>query len=548
MLLTIKKQTILLSSVASLFLLCACQYKDKTNVRDDVLVYCSEGSPETFNPQLSTSGVTFDATSRTLYNQLVELKSGTTQIKPALAKRWSISKDGKEYTFYLRRNVEFHTTNYFTPSRTFNADDVLFSFEKQWLKNHSFHKTSAFKYRYFESVGLGSLIKKIEKINSHTIKFHLNRAESPFLAILAMDFASILSAEYADNLAQANTFSKIDRKPIGTGPFQLEHYQPDAFIRYKAHPLYWNGMQKVKKLVFAITPDASLRFARIIAKECDVMASPLPIHLISAKNFEHTQVISEQGLNIAFLSLNNTKPPFDNLKVRQALNYAINKDLIIKAVYQKTAIKAVSVIPPNMWAHDKNLKDYEYNPQKARQLLKEAGFEAGFKMSLWSMSAQRSYNPNAKKMSELIQQNLSDVNIDVKLSSFEYGTFLKKIRNGEHQSALAGWIADNGDPYNFFSALLTCNKPGTGTNSSFWCDPNFDNIIQQARIQDNKRIRKRLYKKAQTIFKDQAPWVPIAHSTQSIILNKRVKGFKIPANGGVYFAGIVLEKSTQDKR
>ena len=388
-----------------------CQYQKQSDVKENVLVYCSEGSPQTFNPQFSTSGTTFDATSRTIYNRLVEFKPGSTFIQPALAQSWQISDDGKTYTFDLRRDVKFHTTDYFTPGRDFNADDVIFSFSRQWDKSHPFHKVSNLKYQYFESMDMGGLIREIEKLSEYKIRFHLTRAESPFLATMAMDFASILSEEYAGELAAKGTPQKLDHFPVGTGPFKLSRYQPDAFIRYKSHPEYWQGEERLKNLVFAITPDPSLRFARLIAGECDVMSNPLPVHINVSDKFQYTKVLSNPGLNIAFLSMNVLKAPFNHPDVRLALNYAINKDSIINAVYQGTATKAKNPIPPNLWSYDKDTSDYKYDPEKAKKLLRKAGFTDGFEMTIWTMSAQRAYNPNAKKMAELIQQNLKEVGI-----------------------------------------------------------------------------------------------------------------------------------------
>lgn len=521
--------------------LIGCQYKKNNSVRDEVLVYCSEGSPETFNPQLSTSAVTFDASSKPLYNRLVEFKLGSNDIEPGLATNWQISPDGKEYTFQLRRNVQFHSSEHFTPTRHFNADDVIFSFHRQWYKDHPYHAVSSQKYQYFSSMGLGNLIEKIEKTDPYTIKFYLSRAETPFLATLAMDFASILSEEYAQTLLDTNNKEALDKNPIGTGPYQLVRYQPDAFIRYKAHPHYWQGEQKLKSLVFAITPDPSLRFARVVANECDVMANPLPVHVESSKQFENTQLLNQAGLNTAYLAMNTMKPPFDNQLVRIALNYAINKQAIIKAIYQGTAIPAVTPLPPNMWAHDASIKDFEYNPERALNLLKQAGFKDGFTMTIWTMSAQRSYNPNAKKMAELIQQDLQKIGVKVEIITLEYGAFLSAVRRGEHQSALLGWTGDNGDPDNFFSPLLSCTATLVGTNGAYWCDMRFSQLIQQARSKQEIAERKHLYDVAQRIFKHASPWVPIAHTEQYVILNPRVKNLKFIPNGGINFRDVFLE-------
>jgi len=399
---------------------------------------------------------------------------------------------------------------------------------------------SSLRFGYFDSMELGNLISAITKVDDHQLKITLKQADSPFLATMAMDFTSILSAEYADQLMRAGTPELIDTQPIGTGPFQLVRYQPDAFIRFKAHPDYWQGKQPLENLVYAITPDPSLRFARTLAGECDVMANPLPVHIEVAATQKNLDVIEAPGLNIAFLSMNTQKAPFNNRKVRIALNHAINKSSIIQAVYQDTARVAKNPIPPSMWSYDKSVSDYDYNPERARRLLKEAGYSDGFDLNIWTMSAQRAYNPNAKKMAELIQQDLRQVGINVNISTFEFGTFLAKTRRGDHHAALMGWISDNGDPDNFFTPLLSCSATLSGTNSAFWCNPQFSHLIHQARSTGDVLSRQKLYKKAQQLFKVESPWVPIAHSTQHVIVNPRVQNFTIYPSGGVYFKGVSL--------
>lgn len=518
------------------------QHRDNknSNIRDSLLVYCSEASPQSFNPQLVTSGTTFDASSKPLYNRLVDFKRGSSEIEGSLATHWDVSADGKEYTFYLRKDVQFHHTHYFKPSRNFNADDVLFSILKQKDTNHPFYRTSNLGYRYFSSMGFDSLITKVGKLDDYTIKFTLDHAESPFIATLAMDFASILSAEYAQQLHVSDNKAQIDRLPIGTGPFQFLKYNPDTFIRYKAHPNYWKGKEKLSGLVFAITPDPSLRFARLIAGECDIMARPLPIQIKNIADYPQITSYSEPGSNIAYLSMNTNKKPFDNPKIRKAINLAINKKRLIKLVYDSSAIEAKNPIPPNIWSYNNDIQDIHYSPQQAKQILNEEGFSNGFNMHLWAMPVQRTYNPNAIKMAKLIQKDLEKIGVRVKIISYEFGTFLEKTKRGEHHSALLGWIGDNGDPDNFFSSLLGCAATVSGNNASFWCYKSFDDLITIARQESDQKKRAKLYEEAQVIFNQQLPWVPIAHAQQFVLANKRVVNFQLMPTDGMYFNDVYL--------
>ena len=222
-------------------------YDRRSSVQVKTLVYCSEGSPEGFNPQQFTSGTTYDASSVPLYNRLVEFKIGTTEVIPGLAEKWEVSEDGKTYTFHLRKGVKWHD-NIKPDAR--NADDVVFSFDRQKNAQNPYHKVSGGSYEYFEGMGLPELISEVKKVDDNTVQFVLTRPEAPFLADLAMDFASILSKEYADAMMKAGTPEKLDLNPIGTGPFQLQQYQKDSRIRYKAFDGYWGTKPQIDTLVF----------------------------------------------------------------------------------------------------------------------------------------------------------------------------------------------------------------------------------------------------------------------------------------------------------
>ena len=202
------------------------------------LVYCSEASPEGFNSALFTTGTTNDASAGTMFNRLVEFTPGTTEVQPGLAERWTTSEDGLTYTFYLRKGVQFNAAKDFKPTRDFNADDVIFSFERQLDPKHLYYKVSGGNYEYFNSMSMPELIKKINKVDDYTVSFELTRPEAPFIANLAMAFASIFSAEQAAQYLKEGRPEKLDQTPVGTGPFALFQYRKDSVIRYTANKKY----------------------------------------------------------------------------------------------------------------------------------------------------------------------------------------------------------------------------------------------------------------------------------------------------------------------
>ncbi len=504
-------------------------------------VYCSEASPKIFNPQLGTDGATFNASSRTIYNRLVEFKQGSTKVSPGLATKWTVSKDGKEFTFDLRKGVQFHTTENYTPKRTFNADDVLFSFNRMMDKSHPYHLVNGGTYEYFRSMDMGKVISKVEKLDEYKIKFILTRPEAPFLANLAMDFASILSAEYGDHLAAKKQKEKIDMLPVGTGPFVFKKYVKDTLIRYTAHVGYYEGKAKIDNLIFSITTDKSVRTQKLKAGECHFVNEPSVTDIASIRANKKLKVISQPGLNVGYLAMNTEKKPFDNVLVRQAINHALNREAYMKAIYLGNATVAKNPIPPTMWSYQKATKGYDFDPEKAKKLLKKAGLENGFETTIWTLPVSRPYNPSGKKMGEMMQADLAKVGIKVKLVTFKWTEYLKKASAGEHDMLQLGWTGDNGDPDNFLNTLLGCAAVKAGSNYARWCNKKYQFHVERAKVSTDIGFRSKHYKEAQAIFKQQVPWVTIAHSKVFKAMAKGVTGYTQSPFGSDIFYGVDIQ-------
>ena len=505
------------------------------------LVYCSEGSPENFYPGVNTTGTSFDVTEQ-IYDNLVHFERGGTKVEPSLAESWTISKDGLEYTFKLRKGVKFQSNKNFKPSRDFNADDVLFMFERQWKENDPFFKVTSPNHAYFGDMGMPKLLKSVDKVDEYTVKITLNAPEAPFLANLAMQFAGIQSKEYAIAMLKAGSPEKIDQDPLGTGPYQVVQYQKDSIIRFKANPQYWAGKAKIDDLIFSITPDASVRWAKLQKGECHVMPYPNPADLDAIRKDSNVTVMEQPGLNIGYLAYNTTKKPFDDVRVRKAINMAIDKKAIVSAVYLSTGVAAVNPIPPGQWSYNKALKDDAYNPAEAKKLLAAAGYPNGFSTDLWAMPVQRPYNPNAKRIAELMQADLAKVGVTAEIKSFEWGEYRKRMQAGEHQMGMLGWTGDNGDPDNFLNTLLGCSSAKqNGSNVAKFCYQPFEDLVQKAKVVSNPAERTKLYEKAQVIFKEQAPWFTIAHAVQLKPVRKEVVDFKLSPFGRHTFYGVDIK-------
>lgn len=504
------------------------------------LVFCSEGNPEALNPQIVTTSTGISA-AKPMFNNLVEFAPGSTSIVPGLAESWSVSEDGLSYVFRLRHGVKFHSNEHFTPSRDMNADDVVFSLMRQWKEDHPYHHVSGARFDYFKDMGMPELLSAIEKLDDHTVRIRLTRPEAPFLADLAMPFNAILSAEYAAMLLGLGTPELLDEEPIGTGPFRFVSFEKDLLIRYRAFEDYWRGPPPIDTLVYTITPNPAVRLIKLKAGECQVMAFPDPADVPAIEAEAGLHVLRQEGLNIGYLALNTSRPPFDDVRVRRAINMAIDRQLIIDVVYDGAGVVAKNPIPPTLWSYDDTIEPYPHDPEKAQRLLVEAGYGNGIETELWYLPVSRPYSPDGKRVAELIAADLARVGIRAKLVTADWDAYRLKLQDGEAPLALYGWTGDNGDPDNFFHVLLGCNsaRPG-GNNIAKWCDPEYDRLVTEAKALSDRSEREALYRKAQEIFHDRAPWVPIAHSVVFMGLRDTVEGFVMDPLGRHIFEEVDL--------
>ena len=509
------------------------------------LVYCSEGDPEGFDPSLYTAGTTMDASSRQLYNRLVQFARGGSEIVPGLAYSWDVSDDGLEYTFHLRRGVKYHTIPGFVPSRDFTAADVVFSFQRQLDEGHPYHDPAVYsdRYEYFRSMAMPAILRDVVALDDYTVKFLLNQPDAPMLANLAMDWASIVSAEYAERMLAEGTPEKLNRTPVGTGPFILTRYVPNQVIRYRAHDDYWGGKAPLDNLIFAITPDASARYQRLRAGECHVMALPNPSDLPAMRSDPAIAVLNQAGLNTGYLAYNTLMPPFDDPRVRRALNMAIDKQAILAAVFRGAGIVAKNPIPPGLWSFNESTVDDPYDPERAVALLKEAGVSpANLKTKIRAMPVQRPYNPNARLMAELIQAHWKAIGVEASIVVYDWSRYLELSAALDRDGAvLLGWTSDNSDPDNFLGLLLSCAGVG-GANRAQWCNEGYDRLIQEAKQLTDQSERAGRYEEAQLIFKEQAPWATIAHGFVYEGIRTEVRGYRPDPFGGHYFYGVSLDR------
>lgn len=504
------------------------------------LSVCTEASPDGFDVVQYNALTTTNASADVLMNRLVEFDAAQGKVVPSLAQRWEVSEDGLSYRFELRQDVRFHHTDYFSPSRRLNADDVVFSFQRMLDPANPWHKVAASGFPHAQSMQLPSLIKAVEKLDPHTVRFTLNTPDATFLAMLSMGFASIYSAEYTDQLMRAGTPDKLNSAPIGTGPFVFKRFQKDAVVRYTANPDYFGGKPKVDGLIFAITPDANVRLQKLKRNECQIALSPKPLDVQQARGDANLAVSETPAFMTAFVALNSQHPPLDNPKVRQAINLAFDKASYLKTVFEGSATEANGPYPPTTWSYAKDLPGYAHDPEKAKALLAEAGLAQGFKTTIWTRPSGSLLNPNPSLGAQLLQADLAKIGVQAEIRVIEWGELIRRAKAGEHDLLFMGWSGDNGDPDNFLTPQFACASVQSGLNFARYCDKTLDDLIDQGKAVADPATRSALYQQAQRIIHDQALWLPLAHPTAAALLRKNVTGYQANPFGRQDFSAVAL--------
>jgi peptide/nickel transport system substrate-binding protein len=270
--------------------------------------------------------------------------------------------------------------------------------------------------------------------------------------------------------------------------------------------------------------------------------NPSDVKLV--KQNQNLQIFERPGMNVAYLAFNTEKKPFNDPKVRQALNHAVNKEGIIKSFYADLAKPAKNPMPDVLWGYNDQIKDYEFDLDKAKKLLKEAGYADGFKVDFWAPTDPRPYMPDGKKIAEFIQADLAKIGVKAEIVSYDWQTYLDRTGKGEHSMALLGWIGDNGDPDNFLYVLLdkdNAKGPDAG-NIAFYKNDKLHDILIKAQQVTDQEERTKLYEQAQEIIKKDAPWVPLVHVTEPMAAWNHVKGYIPHPTGSDKMLKVDIEK------
>jgi len=506
------------------------------------LVFGRGGDSVGLDPAYETDGNSFMVCDN-IYEALVAYADESTNLEPGLAEKWDISPDGKIYTFSLRKGVKFHD------GTAFNANAVVFSIGRMMKERNVKFYGEGWEIppqerppEYWVSMEMDDIIDSIEAIDDDTVVFRLKKVNAPFLANMGMDFADIISPT-----AFLKNPKEFLRNPVGTGPFKFVRWVKDDRIVLERNPDYWDKSAGpyLDRLIFRAIPENSVRFLELKTGNIHICQFPNPADIVLAENDPNLKIISQPGMNIGYLSYNHTKEPWkSNLALRKAIAHAINRKAIVDNIYQGLGEVAKNPIPPTMWGYNHKVPGYTFDPAKAKELLKEAGFPNGEglgEIALWSMPVPRPYNPEGLKVGEAMAADLADVGITAKVVTYEWGTYLKRQREQPEDMDLfqLGWTGDNGDPDNFLAVLF--DGLASEAIRTQWHNERYHELMIQGRETIDQEKRAAIYQEAQQLLYEECPVIPIAHSTVKWPALNNVMNFKLHPTASVRMKNVWLK-------
>ena len=497
----------ILPFIALFLLMCG----DKTTDLEQTLICGIQGDPASLDPAKTTEDISARIFCN-LYDPLLKFKEGSTEIEPALAETWEVSEDGKTWTFHLRRGVTFHDE---TP---LDAEAVKISFDRQINPESPYYfedPPNVFKDSAF------NMISKIRVVDGSTVQFLLKHPFAPMLRTLAMFYgSSIVSPAALKKYGRA-----FGRHPVGTGPFKLESWDQGKGVVLERNAEYWGGAPKLKKVIYKLIPESSDMVNALLEGSIDVISEVSPTYLERLYFNPKINILKGNGILVFMLGFNTQKPPYTDRKVRRAVAAALDRKRIVHSLLRGKATPAYTPLPPGIFGHDAAIRQIFYDPQRAKTLLREAGYPDGFKTKLFQFQPSPS---RAGVFPLTIQSYLRKVGIDVEIVYFDsWDQYEAAIVRGEGALFGYGWLGDNGDPDSFLYVLFHSRAMGASGNLFNYGNARVDALLEDARqcMEESKRLR--LYREAQEIVVRETPCVFLSYTGRMYAVRRRVQQFTV---------------------
>lgn len=509
-----KKLAIYVSLIAVL-LLSACggggkQANGNTKGGDNVLTIAQASDAITLDPHKTNDSASANPMQQ-VYNTLVDLTPDM-EIVPSLATEWK-QVDDLTWEFKIREGVKFHN------GEELKASDVKFTYDR--LLDPATGAAPAF---------LLAAVDEVKVVDDYTVQIISKESFAPLVYNLTHIGTAILNEK-----AVTEAGDQYGQSPVGTGPFKFVSWKKDSKITFETYEDYFNGPASVEQVEFRIIPEAATSVAELKTGGIDIMFDLPSQHIKQFENSDSVVVDKVPSFTIKYLGFNTQEKPFNDPLVRKAMNYATNKEAIVKAAYQGTAVQQKSPLAPGLNGYNDTLEGYEYNPEKAKELLAEAGYADGFNSTLYISDKDID-----AKLGTILQAQLKEVGVNVELQVMEWGAFLDETSKGVPMYVLS-WTTVTGDADNGLYAMFHSKNFGGPGNRSFYKNEEVDSLLDKGRTESDPEARKAHYEKAQEIIVNDAVWDFLAVSENIVAVSKNVEGFENMPTANYKFYGVSLK-------
>jgi peptide/nickel transport system substrate-binding protein len=522
------------------------------------LVFGSSADPVVLDFALISDGESYRVNLQ-IYDTLIAQKPGTTELTPSLATSWESDEAGTAWTFHLRQGVKFHDG---TP---FNADAVCANFERWFNFEGSFQNASATYYWQYgfgggfknpEKGAIGpedSLYKSCEAPDDATAVINLTRPSATILQAMTLGPLSIQSPtameKYGANEGEVDadgifhpTGTYGTEHPTGTGPFKFESWTREDRLVLVRNDVYWGEKAKLDKLIFRPIADNAARLQALQTGEIDGYDLVEPQDVPTIEDDDQFQILDRPAFNVAYVGFNIATPPLDDIEVRKAIAYGLDRQAVVDNFYGGRGVVAKEFMPPELPGYADDVTEYPYDPEKAKQILTDAGYDLPVEIEFWyPTDVTRPYMPDPKRNFEAFQASLEKSGFKVVPKSAPWDPdYLGLNSEGKQPLNLIGWTGDYGDPDNFIGTFFQSDNPQFGLDKSKELKPVQD-LLDQAEIETDQAKRDSLYEEANRQIMELLPGVPYAHTKPAIAFKATVKGYVPSPVDNQSFATVSIE-------
>jgi peptide/nickel transport system substrate-binding protein len=472
----------------------------------DTLVVGVLSDPVSLEPHEATELVS-GAIVANVCDPLVRQRADRTGVTPALAASWA-TRDNRSWTIVLRSGVRFHD------GRPLDADALVANID-------SLRRKRAFGGH-------------AERLGPRVVALTLERPNAALLATLSQPYFGLQSPAALDS-----------GRPVGSGPYRLAEVRP-GLVELEANPEHWAGAPRLRHLLFQRFADPEALLAALRGGQADVTVALGPDWLQRARQLPELQVDERVALDVAFLSLNNLRPPLDDRRVRQAIARSLDRDAIVREILAGHGEPARNPLPPALSGYAQRTRTLVVDRRAARRLLTDAGLPNGFEARLMAVDAPRPYMPRPLPLARLLRAQLAEVGIRLTLDVVpSWSRYLERGSRGEYEMAVLGWQADTTDPNDTLTALVGSESIGT-TNRSRYASVAMDDLLKRGRMSRQPAERETIYAEAQELFQADMPWVPLYHASALTVRRRELRGIETGPTGILRFHSAYREKQTTD--